>query len=229
MDEKKYDLFTNMVQNQDFSYDDLISAGLNSSNTELKDKDTYKRSEKVQELFKNDSGQFDEVKFNNFYNTASIFYNQMATADYNASVEKAAVYHRDNIFAPAEQRKEGPDFTTYKTINPYRSTSGLTELGKVQDSPFSISELAQDRKVLLNPVEAEKDPNKAQWGAAPNDNFLGYFLIHLYLLLTIKILKKQILLQVNQQYTKRENQNLAQKETFIMKDSMVEILMEGKY
>lgn len=175
MDEKKYDLFTNMVQNQDFSYDDLISAGLNSSNTELKDKDTYKRSEKVQELFKNDSGQFDEVKFNNFYNTASIFYNQMATADYNSSVEKAAVYHRDNIFAPAEQRKEGPDFTTYKTINPYRSTSGLTELGKVQESPFSISELAQDRKVLLNPVEAEKDPNKAQWGSAPNDNFLGYF------------------------------------------------------
>ena len=175
MDEKKYDLFTNMVQNQDFSYDDLVSAGLNSSNTELKDKDTYKRSEKVQELFKNDSGQFDEVKFNNFYNTASIFYNQMATADYNASVEKAAVYHRDNIFAPVEQRKEGPDFTTYKTINPYRSTSGLTELGKVQESPFSISELAQNRKVLLNPVEAEKDPNKAQWGDAPNDNFLGYF------------------------------------------------------
>ena len=175
MDEKKYDLFTNMVQNQDFSYDDLISAGLNSSNTELKDKDTYKRSEKVQELFKNDSGQFDEVKFNNFYNTASIFYNQMATADYNASVEKAAVYHRDNIFAPAEQRKEGPYFTTYETINPYHSTSGLTELGKVQDSPFSISELAQDRKVLLNPVEAEKDPSKAKWGIAPNDNFLGYF------------------------------------------------------
>ncbi len=175
MDEKKYDLFTNMVQNQDFSYDDLISAGLNSSNTELKDKDTYKRSEKVQELFKNDSGQFDEVKFNNFYNTASIFYNQMATADYNASVEKAAVYHRDNIFAPAEQRKEGPYFTTYETINPYHSTSGLTELGKVQDSPFSISELAQDRKVLLNPVEAEKDPSKAKWGTAPNDNFLGYF------------------------------------------------------
>ena len=175
MDEKKYDLFTNMVQNQDFSYDDLISAGLNSSNTELKDKDTYRRSEKVQELFKNDSGQFDEVKFNNFYNTASIFYNQMATADYNASVEKAAVYHRDNIFAPAEQRKEGPYFTTYETINPYHSTSGLTELGKVQDSPFSISELAQDRKVLLNPVEAEKDPSKAKWGTAPNDNFLGYF------------------------------------------------------
>ena len=175
MDEKKYDLFTNMVQNQDFSYDDLISAGLNSSNTELKDKDTYKRSEKVQELFKNDSGQFDEIKFNNFYNTASIFYNQMATADYNASVEKAAVYHRDNIFAPAEQRKKGPYFTTYETINPYHSTSGLTELGKVQDSPFSISELAQDRKVLLNPVEAEKDPSKAKWGAAPNDNFLGYF------------------------------------------------------
>lgn len=164
-----------MVQNQDFSYDDLISAGLNSSNTELKDKDTYKRSEKVQELFKNDSGQFDEVKFNNFYNTASIFYNQMATSDYNKSVEKAAVYHRDNIFAPAEQRKEGPEFTTYKTINPYHSTSGLTELGKVQDSPFSISELAQDRKVLLNPVEAEKDSSKAKWGSAPNDNFLGYF------------------------------------------------------
>jgi len=66
----------------------------------------------------------------------------MATSDYNESVEKSAVYHRDNIFAPAEQRKEGPDFTTYKTINPYRSTSGLTELGKVQESPFSISELA---------------------------------------------------------------------------------------
>ena len=80
MDEKKYDLFTNMVQNQDFSYDDLISAGLNSSNTELKDKDTYKRSEKVQELFNNDSGQFDEVKFNNFYNFGHLYCSDFRTS-----------------------------------------------------------------------------------------------------------------------------------------------------
>lgn len=175
MDEKKYDLFTNMAYNQNFSYDDLISAGLNSNNTELKDKDTYRNSEKVQEMFKNDSGQFDEQKFNNFYNTASSFYNQMATSDYNSSVAKSAIYHRDNIFAPAEQRQQGPQFQMYQTINPWHTTEGLSELGKVSESPFSLSEIAQNNKVLLNPIEAEKDPSKAQWGSAPNDNFMGYF------------------------------------------------------
>ena len=175
MDEKKYDLFTNMAYNQNFSYDDLISAGLNSNNTELKDKDTYKNSEKVQEMFKNDSGQFDEQKFNNFYNIASSFYNQMATSDYETSVAKSAVYHRDNIFAPANQRKMGPYFQTYETINPWHTTESLTELGKINESPLSLQELAQNYKVLLNPIEAEKDPSKAKWGAAPNDNFMGYF------------------------------------------------------
>lgn len=175
MDDKKYDLFTNMVQNQNFSYDDLIAAGLNSNNTELKDINTYKNSEKVQEIFKNDSGQFDEQKFNNFYNLAASFYNQMSSADYNSSVVKSAVYHRDNIFAPAEQRQKGPQFQTYETINPWHSTEGLVELGKISESPLSLSELAQNYKVLLNPVEAEKNPSKAQWGAAPNDNFMGYF------------------------------------------------------
>ena len=176
MEKKEHDLMMDMLANQEMSIDDLIGVGLTSDNTSLQDKETYKNNDWVRDHFKDNYGQFDEVRFNTFYNNAKTCYNYLTYTNYDQSLENQVTYHRDNIFAPVEQRQQGPYFVQFITPNPYQITSSIHELGKTGERTKSIEELAQTNKVLLNPTTAGDNLENAQWGDTPNDNFWGYFL-----------------------------------------------------
>ena len=157
-----------MASNPTASIHDLIVAGINIDNTSLQDKQTYQNDQWVQEQFKN-NGQFDQIAFDTFYNNVKIQYNSLANASYDESLKKAASFHRDNPFAPIEQKRKGPDYITYNAPNPYQITQSIQDLGRQGQRTKSIDEIAQGHKVLLNPKSAGKDLSKAQWGDSPND------------------------------------------------------------
>ena len=175
MQEKEYDLFMNMLRNPEASLDTFMLGGLNTDNTQLLDKSEYKSSNKIQEALKDQYGQFDEVKFDKLYNNAQMYYNILSQTDYDKIMKEQITYHRDDIFAPADQRRKGPDFQQVVVPNAYKYTSSIHELGKVGERTKSVDELAQSNKVLLNPTTAGENLENAQWGDSPNESFAEHF------------------------------------------------------
>lgn len=175
--ENKNDLMLNMIANPNFSLGDFATIGFNSDNTSLQSKDFYRSKQSVQEFFQNDEGKFNETEFNNAYNKALSNFNLMATSDYTDIIKKQVTYHRNNIMAPIEQRRQGPDFKLRVVPNPDQVTNSLITLGKSGQRTKSRDELAQSNDVLLNPneVNATSDWSKAKWGKNPHSGFFDYF------------------------------------------------------
>lgn len=175
MEKREHDLFLDMASNPGATFDNLVVAGLNASNTALQNRSAYEQDEWVRSQFKDQYGEFDKVGFDAFYNNAKVYYNALASSNYDESMKRQTTYHRDNIFAPIEQRRKEPDFMEFQMANPFQTTSSIHELGRVGERTKSIDELAQSNKVLLNPTTAGENLENAQWGDTPNDNFWGYF------------------------------------------------------
>lgn len=175
MERREHDIMMDMIANQGMSFDNLVTVGLNVGNTSLQDRSTYENNDWVREHFKDQYGEFDKQSFDAFYNNAKVYYNALASANYEESMKRQATYHRDNIFAPIEQRRKGPEYISFESANPYQITSSIHELGRVGERTKSIDELAQANRVLLNPKTAGANLENAQWGDTPNDSFWGYF------------------------------------------------------
>lgn len=175
MQEKEYDLFMNMLRNPDASFDTFVAGGLTTDNTQLLGRSEYESSEKVQEALKDQYGQFDKNQSDQLYNNAQMYYNLLSSANYDKAMQEQVTYHRDDIFAPADQRRTGPDYQQVIVSNPYKQTSSVFELGKVGERTKSVDELAQANKVLLNPSTAGDNLENAQWGDSPNDSFAEHF------------------------------------------------------
>ena len=67
---KTNDWFTTLLFNPDKNYDNFKQAGLDGNNTGLQDRGFYRNTNKVQDTFKDDKGNFNEVAFNQFYDSA---------------------------------------------------------------------------------------------------------------------------------------------------------------
>ena len=173
MERKENDLMMNVVANPSFSLEDFATIGFNIDNTSIQDKSVYRNNPLIQKKFSDEDGKFNEKLFNDYYNKALIDYNKMAEDSYNNEIEVS--FHRDNIWAPKEDRRTGPEFRQSVVANPDKVTSSVIRLGEIGPRTKSQDELAQAEKVLLNPVEAEDDWSKAKWGTTPNDGFLDYF------------------------------------------------------
>lgn len=175
MENREHDLFMEMLDNPEGSLNTMILAGLTPTNTYIEDKSKYKQDEWVQDQFKDKEGNFDENAFNQAYTQSKMYYNDLANITYDEAVKNQLSFHRNNIWAPQELKRQGPEFKEVKMSNPYEQVFNLTQLGRVDSPSKSIDELAQSHKVLLNPTTAGKNLENAQWGDSPNDNFWGNF------------------------------------------------------
>lgn len=175
MERRQNDIFMSMLANPQASFDNIVTVGLTAANTSLQDKSTYANNKYVQEQFTNSDGDFDKVAFNKAYDTAKLYYNNLANANFEESMKKQTVYHRDSIIAPEGQRQSGPMFKEITIANPYEQVFNLTQLGRVDEPTKSADELAQSHKVLANPTTAGDNLENAKWENSPNDNFFGNF------------------------------------------------------
>ncbi len=175
MERREHDIFMDMLANPTASFDTMVTVGLNSSNTSLQDRSVYEGNKYVQEQFKNSDGEFDKKKFEQAYTIAKSYYNNLANADFNESMQKQTVWHRDSLLAPEGQREKGPRFQEFNMSNPMEQVFGFGTLGKIEEPTKSLDELAQSHKVLANPTTAGANLENAKWEDAPNDNFFGNF------------------------------------------------------
>lgn len=168
MDTKENDWLLNRVSNPSFSIDDFKAVGLDATNTSLEDADVYKNIPQIQDspVFQTD-GKFDDVKFDNAYKFMAESYNQLANDAYQEDVLKQATFHRDNIFAPEEQRRKGPDIYLSREANPLRQKRGVRRLNLLESPTMSADEVAQTQKVW--------DGTTKKWHDSPNDSFWSDF------------------------------------------------------
>ena len=78
---KKNDWVATMLFNQPSSLDEVVANGITPENTGIQSKDYYKNIDAVQQTF-TQNGKFDEVSFDNFYNSALKTYNEFSDKDW---------------------------------------------------------------------------------------------------------------------------------------------------
>jgi hypothetical protein len=82
-------------------------------------------------MFKDEEGNFDEQKFNTFYDIAEQSYNILANDDVNLNLMDVTAYDVDNIFVdPSKRRAENKPYIV-KLPNPDRLNVGVTRIGKI--------------------------------------------------------------------------------------------------
>lgn len=171
---KTKDLFLNIAANPNMTLEDLASVGLTSENTMLLDRAQYASNEKVQDMFRDTDGNFDEQKFNAYYDIAEQSYNILANDEVNLNLVNVTAYDSDNIFVDPSKRKQNNKPFAIKLPNPDRLNVGVTRIGKIGPRTLSQDEIAQTQKVLLNPtgVANGEDP---VYGNAPNESWFEDF------------------------------------------------------
>lgn len=175
MEKRDHDIFMELLDNPGANLNTMITVGLTPSNTSLQDRETYKQDQFVKDFFKDDVNGFNEVAFNNAYDTARYYYNNLSSITQDEAVKKQATFFRDNIWAPVDKRDKEPRFKQIRIPNANEQVYNLNTLGRIESPTKSVDELAQAHKVLLNPKTAGTKLENAQWGDSPNDSFTGYF------------------------------------------------------
>ena len=171
---KTKDLFLNIAANPNMTLEDLASVGLTSENTMLLDRAQYASNEKVQDLFRDEEGNFDEQKFNTFYDIAEQSYNILANDEANLNLMNVTAYDSDNIFVDPSKRKQENKPYVVKLPNPDRLNVGVTRIGKIGPRTLSQDEIAQTQQVLLNPTEVANGASPI-YGSAPNESWFEDF------------------------------------------------------
>lgn len=165
---KPNDLFVASLNNPQATTYDLMSANLTPDNTSLYTKDEYKGTKFVQDRFKNDKGQFDDVAFDSFYNKVSNQYKEMTDDTFLKGLDTIK-YSPFDITRPkgADTYKVSVEFS--KDYNPYKQTYSRTGINSIEDGNLTLRELAQKSKVY--------DPEADTWSVeSANDmNLLNKF------------------------------------------------------
>ena len=179
------DMILNLLANDSFTVSDFKAAGLTAENTKLESEEKYLQSQMIQEnpVFKDESGNFSEDMFHQYYLQATSFYNKLADDTYLEDITKNTFYSKDNIFAPKDSPKidETPRFVV--SPNPFLQNNSLTRVGKRGDRQLSISEIAQSQKIYDSNKEEFKDESVNTDGIHYGGVF--QFLLQLRMLLTM--------------------------------------------
>lgn len=166
---KEHDYFLEAINNPTFSTSDFLQVGLSAENTSFESKDKYKSLEYIQQhpLFQTNE-KFDEVKFDKAYLAAADGFKHLTQEDYNTGIANQFSYFRDNILAPKEYKRQGPEYTIgrMKFDNPKRQKISAWGYNAWSDPTMSDREIAESNKTY--------DVVTNQWIDSPNDQgFLG--------------------------------------------------------
>lgn len=172
-----FDWLAVSTQAQDKSMSDIFSMGVDPSNTTLKSKDFYKKSDKIQEMFKTPEGDFDAKRFDAFYLEAEKSFNEYKKADFDLGSVAYPDWDDSNTSRPIKAKNPIKLSLTSKT--PFtnlrvaqQSYFGLSEINKWSAPQKTYSEVAQGQKVLDGLTGKELDYTPEDTGLF---NLFGFF------------------------------------------------------
>lgn len=166
---KKYDWMAVLQYQPNYTLSDFKDLGVTPENTEFRSRDYYKGLNAVREsdIFKNNEGNFDEKKFDKFYDEAALLYNNYANDEVFNNIGNSYTYDPWEWWNKDTEKTEdvGPKMTLGE--NPWKTTYGIKGLGIATESPFSIREMAQRRPYY--------DYTTGEWSDKKPNDFAGIF------------------------------------------------------
>ena len=145
-----------MLFNQPSSLDEVVANGITPENTGIQSKDYYKNIDAVQQTF-TQNGKFDEVAFDNFYNSALKTYNEFSDKDWTEKLVNEMAKDPFDWTQPLNTNVKNISATIQNGNNPERRNMSIAGIGTIGDPVFSIREIAQDNEVR------DLEGNKLGW------------------------------------------------------------------
>ena len=133
---------------------DLLSSNITGENTSLLSKDDYKKSNYIQEAFKDENGKFNDSAFNHAYDLAQNNFYNLTNQEYLENLNKVE-YSPFDITRPKLSKTFDVSAKMVKEDNPFEVRKGWAGIGTEIESPLSLRELAQKEKVY--------DPTTKTW------------------------------------------------------------------
>lgn len=142
----QHDWFATRLMNGDKDLTNLIADDIVPANSTLESPEFYKEKNKVKEIFTDDNGNFDDEKFNNFYNQMKLEYDYLKAID------------TENYIYDMYQ-KSNADFTT--------------DFGKAKDREMTVSQIAnpQEQKYGIGQWNTWSDPELSKREAAQKNYY----------------------------------------------------------
>ena len=145
---KEFDLFATRILNPDKGLSYFIAEeGLSFQNTQLQDKDFYKSTKKVQEIFSDENGNFKDAEFDAFYNQISLEFSYLSQIDSASFIFDTYEKSEADFITPFGRRKE-KTMEVSKVTNPLEQTYNLAGFDEWSTPELSAREAAQKNKVL---------------------------------------------------------------------------------
>ena len=144
---KQHDWIATLMYNPELDLQGMADYGVTPETAELKSKDYYKNLEIVQKAF-TENGEFDEKKYNNFYDSAEQLYTIASQINLVGNILNQYEYSPFNVAAPQGAKIRDVTPTSIKSLNPYKQTIGVLAPGHVGAQELSVDELAQQNKVF---------------------------------------------------------------------------------
>lgn len=110
------DWFATILYNPDKDFKNFKEAGLDAANTGLKDRESYKDIQAVQDQFKDAEGNFDEKLYNQFYDSAVRTYNTFVQGNIEDTFLRNMVKSPLDILSDRSTPSQKPLFIVQKYL-----------------------------------------------------------------------------------------------------------------
>lgn len=142
------DWFATILYNPDKDFKNFQEAGLDAANTGLKDRESYKDIQAVQDQFKDAEGNFDEKLYNQFYDSAVRTYNTFVQGNIEDKFLRNMVKSPLDILSDRSTPSQKPLFIVQKVSNPTLKSQGINSLFGEGKALRSYREAAQTQRVV---------------------------------------------------------------------------------
>lgn len=164
IEQKKNDWLATLFFSPNKTPQDLANLGITTDNSSLLDKEYYKKVPQIQEAFKDKSGNFDDNKFDQYYQTALKLYNDADNSKLVQDLQDFYEYDPNDYFAPIGGKVTNIRPKLVQFSNPERRSRGLSNLRESSAPTMSIREVAQTNKVFNYDTQQFEDWTPNDWG-----------------------------------------------------------------
>ena len=141
---KTNDWVATLLSNGDnLSMQDIIANGITPNNTAIQSEDYYKNIDQVRAKFTDENGNFDEVKYDNFYRSALSTYNDYANGTFEKEMIQNMAKDPFDWTDPLNTNRKNYSARVQVGYNPDRRSMGVGNLFEVGGPSFSMREVAQ--------------------------------------------------------------------------------------
>ena len=144
MNENTLDWFAGVILNPDLDYAHYNAQGFDDTNTIMRTPDQYKKMDRVQKIFTDKDGKFNDSLFNQKYNEALKTFNTFISGDIQ---DKYFRQYTGTIYNPSAEKVVVPSLRITMVDNPLDVSYGLTGFNKESKPLESTREIAQRSKV----------------------------------------------------------------------------------